>query len=69
MTTTETTDDTAARIETALEKPADELVALITGNADPIQGFMQQQFDMDDDIQKGTRLAATMTEPTRLLPG
>jgi putative sterol carrier protein len=49
--------------------PADELVALITGNADPIQGFMQQQFDMDGDIQKGTHLAATMTELTRLLPG
>ena len=49
--------------------PADELVALITGNADPIQGFMQQQFDMEGDIQKGTRLAATMNELTRLLPG
>lgn len=48
--------------------PADELVALITGNADPIQGFMQQRFDMDGDIQKGTRLAATMNELTRLLP-
>lgn len=48
--------------------PADELVALIAGNADPIQGFMQQQFDMEGDIQKGTRLAATMNELTRLLP-
>lgn len=49
--------------------PADELVALITGNADPIQGFMQQDYDMDGDIQKGTRLAATMNELTKLLPG
>jgi putative sterol carrier protein len=48
--------------------PADELVALITGSGDPIQGFMQQRFDMDGDIQKGTRLAATMNELTRLLP-
>jgi putative sterol carrier protein len=49
--------------------PADELVALITGNADPIQGFMQQNYDRDGDIQKGTRLAATMNELTKLLPG
>jgi putative sterol carrier protein len=48
--------------------PADELVALITGNADPIQGFMQGKFEMEGDIQKGTRLAATMNELTRLLP-
>lgn len=48
--------------------PADELVALITGNGDPIQGFMQQRFEMEGDIQKGTRLAATMNELTRLLP-
>jgi putative sterol carrier protein len=52
-----------------ITRPADELVALITGNADPIQGFMQQRFDMDGDIQKGTRLAATMSELTKLLPG
>lgn len=48
--------------------PADELVALITGNADPIQGFMQQKFGMEGNIQKGTRLAATMNELTKLLP-
>lgn len=48
--------------------PADELVALITGNTDPVQGFMQQRFEMDGDIQKGTRLAATMNELTKLLP-
>jgi putative sterol carrier protein len=48
--------------------PADELVALITGSADPVQGFMQQRFEMNGDIQSGTRLAATMNELTRLLP-
>ena len=47
---------------------ADELVALITGTTDPVQGFMQGRFGMDGDIQKGTRLAATMGELTRLLP-
>lgn len=48
--------------------PADELVSLITGSGDPVQGFMQGRFEMDGDIQKGTRLAATMNELTRLLP-
>ena len=48
--------------------PADELVALITGSGDPVQGFMQQRFEMEGDIQKGTRLAGTMNELTKLLP-
>ncbi len=61
MTAEETTDETVARIERVLKKPDDQL-------ADPIQGFMQQRFDMEGDIQKGTRLAATMNELTRLFP-
>jgi putative sterol carrier protein len=48
--------------------PADELVGLITGNVDPIQGFMQGKFEMDGPIQKGTRLASTMGQLTKLLP-
>lgn len=48
--------------------PADELVGLITGSVDPIQGFMQQRFEMDGSIQKGTQLASTMGELTKLLP-
>lgn len=40
--------------------PADVLVGLITGNVDPIQGFMQQQYQMDGPVQKGTRLAPIM---------
>lgn len=48
--------------------PADELVGLITGTVDPIQGFMQQRFEMDGSIQKGTQLASTMGELTKLLP-
>jgi putative sterol carrier protein len=47
---------------------ADELVGLITGSSDPIQGFMQQKFEMDGPIQKGTRLASTMGQLTKLLP-
>jgi putative sterol carrier protein len=48
--------------------PADELVGLITGTIDPIQGFMQGKFEMDGPIQKGTRLASTMGQLTKLLP-
>lgn len=40
--------------------PADVLVGLITGNVDPIQGFMQQKYQMDGPVQKGTRLAPIM---------
>ncbi|WP_330631673.1 SCP2 sterol-binding domain-containing protein [Halocatena halophila] len=40
--------------------PADVLVGLITGSVDPIQGFMQQQYQMDGPVQKGTRLAPIM---------
>lgn len=48
--------------------PADELVSLITGRTNPVQGFMQQRYQMEGDIQKGTRLAATVNELTKLLP-
>ncbi|GAA0479191.1 SCP2 sterol-binding domain-containing protein (plasmid) [Halococcus dombrowskii] len=48
--------------------PADELVGLITGSLDPIQGFMQQKYEMEGDIQKGTRLASTVGQLTDLLP-
>lgn len=48
--------------------PADELVGIITGTVDPIQGFMQQKYQMDGPIQKGTQLASTMGQLTKLLP-
>lgn len=48
--------------------PADELVGLITGTVDPIQGFMQQKYQMDGSIQKGTQLSSTMGQLTELLP-
>ncbi|RRJ30567.1 SCP2 sterol-binding domain-containing protein [Halocatena pleomorpha] len=44
----------------AITGPADVLVGLITGTVDPIQGFMQQQYQMDGPVQKGTRLAPIM---------
>lgn len=52
----------------AITGPADELVGLITGAVDPIQGFMQQKFEMNGSIQKGTQLASTMGQLTKLLP-
>ncbi|MFB6164977.1 MAG: SCP2 sterol-binding domain-containing protein [Haloarculaceae archaeon] len=48
--------------------PADTLVSLITGGTDPVQGFMQQQFEMQGDVRKGTQLAQTMGKLTEKLP-
>lgn len=48
--------------------PADRLVGLITGRLDPVEGFMQGTFEMDGDVRKGTELASTMGELTKMLP-
>ena len=44
--------------------PADVLVGLVTGEVDPIQGFMQQQYEMDGPVAKGTSLAPVMNSLT-----
>ena len=49
--------------------PADTLVGLITGSVDPIQGFMQQRYEMDGPVQKGTRLAPIMNSLSENVPG
>ena len=49
--------------------PADVLVGLITGDVDPIQGFMQQRYEMDGPVQKGTRLAPIMNTLSENIPG
>jgi putative sterol carrier protein len=48
--------------------PADVLVGLITGTIDPIQGFMQQQYEMDGPVQKGTKLAPIMNSLSEQVP-
>lgn len=48
--------------------PADVLASLITGRTDPVQGFMQQQFELEGDIQTGTQLAGVMGSITEKLP-
>jgi putative sterol carrier protein len=48
--------------------PADVLVGLITGNVDPIQGFMQQKYEMDGPVQKGTKLAPIMNNLSEQVP-
>lgn len=48
--------------------PADTLVGLILGNVDPIQGFMQQKYEMDGPVQKGTRLAPIMNSLSEKVP-
>lgn len=42
--------------------PADNLVGLITGGIDPVQGFMSQQYEMDGPVATGTQLAPLMGE-------
>ena len=48
--------------------PADVLVGLITGTVDPIQGFMQQRYEMDGPVQKGTKLAPIMNSLSEQVP-
>ncbi|MDY7080969.1 MAG: SCP2 sterol-binding domain-containing protein, partial [Halobacteria archaeon] len=40
--------------------PTDVLVGMLTGDTDPVQGFMAGEFEMDGSIQKGTQLASVM---------
>ncbi|WP_254524963.1 hypothetical protein [Natrinema caseinilyticum] len=40
--------------------PAETLVGLIVGTVHPIRGYIQQQYDMDGPVHKGTRLAPIM---------
>jgi len=49
--------------------PADTLVGLVTGTVDPIQGFMQQQYEMDGPVNKGTRLAPVINSVSDEIPG
>lgn len=52
----------------AITGPADTLVGLIVGSVDPIQGFMQQKYEMDGPVQKGTRLAPIMNSLSEKVP-
>ena len=47
-----------------LSGPAGVLTSLITGGTDPVQGFMQQEYELDGSVQKGTQLASVMGEIT-----
>ncbi|MFB6164210.1 MAG: SCP2 sterol-binding domain-containing protein [Haloarculaceae archaeon] len=51
-----------------LSGSADTLTGLITGGIDPVQGFMQQQYELDGSVQKGTQLASVMGEITDNVP-
>lgn len=48
--------------------PANTLVGLVTGEVDPIQGFMRNEYEMDGPIQKGTRLAPIMNNLSDNVP-
>lgn len=40
--------------------PGDVLVGFVTGEVDPVQGFMSNEYDLDGPIQQGTQLAPVM---------
>lgn len=44
----------------SLYGPTDVLVGLITGSRDPVQGFMQGEYELEGDVGKGTRLSGVM---------
>lgn len=48
--------------------PGNTLVGLMTGDVDPVQGFMSQQYEMDGPIQKGTQLAPLMENLSENVP-
>ncbi len=51
-----------------IEGPADVLVGLVTGDVDPVGGFMGGEFEMDGPVGKGTRLASVMNALSAELP-
>lgn len=51
-----------------IEGPADNLVGLITGAIDPVQGFMSQQYDLDGPVAQGTQLAPIMSNLSENIP-
>ncbi len=47
---------------------AQNVVGLITGSVDPVQGFMQGAYKMDGGLAKGTRLAPTIKALANAIP-
>lgn len=48
--------------------PADNLVGLMTGSVDPVQGFMAQQYELDGPVAQGTQLAPVMSNLSENIP-
>lgn len=48
--------------------PADNLVGLMTGGTDPVQGFMAQQYELDGPVAQGTQLAPVMSNLSENIP-
>ncbi|MFQ3320648.1 MAG: putative sterol carrier protein [Natronomonas sp.] len=48
--------------------PGDNLVGLITGAIDPVQGFMSQQYELDGPVAQGTQLAPIMSNLAENIP-
>lgn len=48
--------------------PAGNLVGLMTGDIDPVQGFMSQQYELDGPVAQGTQLAPVMSNLSENIP-
>lgn len=48
--------------------PGDNLVGLLTGDVDPVQGFMSQQYSLNGPVMQGTRLAPIMNNLAETIP-
>lgn len=55
---------TVDEAELTLIGPADTLVGIITGDVDPVQGFMGGEFDLDGDVSRGAQLAQIFQQMT-----
>lgn len=60
---------TAVDPDLTISGPAENVVGLITGNVDPVQGFMQGSYEMDGSLATGTRLAPTIKALAGAIPG
>jgi putative sterol carrier protein len=49
--------------------PAGNIVGLVTGDVDPVQGFMQGSYEMDGSLSTGTRLAPVIKALAKAIPG
>ena len=58
--------DLLSNAELSIFGPTDNIVGLLTGKVNPIQGFMAGKYKMDGNISKGMQLSPFLTSITKL---